>query len=60
MIEKKTTMLKKRIKTEKGLWNPLCYDCVSAKIFDKAGADLIAAGDSRGAGCASETRGRCA
>jgi 2-methylisocitrate lyase-like PEP mutase family enzyme len=42
MTEKKTTMLKKRIKTEKGLWNPLCYDCVSAKIFDKAGADLIA------------------
>ena len=22
MTEKKTTMLKKRIKTEKGLWNP--------------------------------------
>ena len=42
MTEKKTTKLKKRIKTEKGLWNPLCYDCVSAKIFDKAGADLIA------------------
>ena len=42
MTEKKTTLLKKRIKTEKGLWNPLCYDCVSAKIFDKAGADLIA------------------
>jgi 2-methylisocitrate lyase-like PEP mutase family enzyme len=42
MAEKKTTILKKRIKTEKGLWNPLCYDCVSAKIFDKAGADLIA------------------
>lgn len=42
MSEKKTTQFKKRIKTEKGLWNPLCYDCVSAKIFDKAGADLIA------------------
>ncbi len=42
MKEKKTTAFKKRIKNEKGLWNPLCYDCVSAKIFDKAGADLIA------------------
>jgi 2-methylisocitrate lyase-like PEP mutase family enzyme len=42
MPEKKTTKFKKRIQTEKGLWNPLCYDCVSAKIFDKAGADLIA------------------
>src|SRR5512145_593644 len=42
MDEKKTTALKRRIKTEKGLWNPLCYDCVSAKIFDKAGADLVA------------------
>ena len=42
MTEKKTTLLKKRIKTEKGLWNPLCYDCVSARIFDRAGADLIA------------------
>jgi 2-methylisocitrate lyase-like PEP mutase family enzyme len=41
-MEKKTTMLKRRIKGEKGLWNPLCYDCVSARIFDKAGADLIA------------------
>ncbi len=42
MEEKKTTAFKKRIKSEKGLWNPLCYDCVSARIFDKAGADLIA------------------
>jgi 2-methylisocitrate lyase-like PEP mutase family enzyme len=42
MTERKTTLLKKRIKTEKGLWNPLCYDCVSARIFDRAGADLIA------------------
>jgi len=42
MKEKKTALLKKRIKSEKGLWNPLCYDCVSARIFDKAGADLIA------------------
>jgi 2-methylisocitrate lyase-like PEP mutase family enzyme len=39
---KKTTKFKQRIKTEKGLWNPLCYDCVSAKIFADAGADLIA------------------
>jgi 2-methylisocitrate lyase-like PEP mutase family enzyme len=42
MKDKKTTKLKQRIKTEKGLWNPLCYDCVSAKIFSEAGADLIA------------------
>jgi 2-methylisocitrate lyase-like PEP mutase family enzyme len=42
MREKKTTRLRKRIETEKGLWNPLCYDCVSARIFDRAGADLIA------------------
>jgi len=39
---KKTTLLRRRIETEKGLWNPLCYDCVSARIFEKAGADLIA------------------
>lgn len=42
MAEKKTTLLRKRIYSEKGLWNPLCYDCISAKIFDKAGADVIA------------------
>ncbi len=42
MKEKKTALLKKRIKSEKGLWNPLCYDCVSARIFRQAGADLIA------------------
>jgi 2-methylisocitrate lyase-like PEP mutase family enzyme len=42
MKEKKTTRLRRRIETEKGLWNPLCYDCVSARIFDRAGADLIA------------------
>ncbi len=42
MAEKKTALLKKRIRTEKGLWNPLCYDCVSARIFEKAGADIIA------------------
>lgn len=42
MKKKKTTLLRRRIETERGLWNPLCYDCVSAKIFEKAGADLIA------------------
>ncbi len=42
MAEKKSTILKRRIRNEKGLWNPLCYDCVSARIFDRAGADLIA------------------
>jgi 2-methylisocitrate lyase-like PEP mutase family enzyme len=42
MGKKKTTLLRRRIDTEKGLWNPLCYDCVSARIFEKAGADLIA------------------
>ena len=42
MVEKKTTLLRRRINSEKGLWNPLCYDCLSAKIFDKAGADVIA------------------
>ncbi|HEX2967069.1 MAG TPA: isocitrate lyase/PEP mutase family protein [Syntrophorhabdaceae bacterium] len=42
MGEKKSTIFKRRIRNEKGLWNPLCYDCVSARIFDKAGADLIA------------------
>jgi 2-methylisocitrate lyase-like PEP mutase family enzyme len=39
---KKSTLLRKRIETEKGLWNPLCYDCISARIFEKAGADIIA------------------
>jgi len=42
VAEKKTTLLRKRVYSEKGLWNPLCYDCISAKIFDKAGADVIA------------------
>ncbi len=42
MAEKKTTLLRRRIETEKGLWNPLCYDCISARIFEKAGADIIA------------------
>lgn len=42
MTEKKTTLLRRRIQNEKGLWNPLCYDCISAKIFDRAGADIIA------------------
>lgn len=42
MAEKKTTLLRKRINSEKGLWNPLCYDCLSARIFDKVGADVIA------------------
>ena len=42
MAQKKTTLLRRRIEKEKGLWNPLCFDCVSAKIFEKAGADLIA------------------
>lgn len=42
MAVRKTTLLRKRINSEKGLWNPLCYDCLSARIFDKAGADVIA------------------
>ena len=42
MAKKKTTLLRRRIEKEKGLWNPLCHDCVSARIFEKAGADLIA------------------
>lgn len=36
-----STLLRERIEKEKGLWNPLCYDCISARIFEKAGADLI-------------------
>jgi 2-methylisocitrate lyase-like PEP mutase family enzyme len=40
--QKKTTLLRNRIRTETCLWNPLCYDCVSAKVFAKAGADIIA------------------
>ena len=42
MTMKKSTALRERIKTEKCLWNPLCYDCVSAKVFAEAGADIIA------------------
>ncbi len=40
--QKKSKLLRDRIATEKGLWHPLCYDCVSARIFAEAGADLIA------------------
>jgi 2-methylisocitrate lyase-like PEP mutase family enzyme len=39
---KKSALLRQRIENEKGLWNPCCYDCISAKIFDAAGADVIA------------------
>lgn len=42
MQQKKSRLLRHRIATEKGLWHPLCYDCVSARIFAEAGADLIA------------------
>lgn len=41
MAKKKTTLLRRRIETEKGLWNPLSHDCVSARILEKAGADII-------------------
>ena len=41
-MKKKSTVLRQRIEKEKGLWNPCCYDCISARIFDKAGADVIA------------------
>jgi methylisocitrate lyase len=39
---KKSKLLRDRIATEKGLWHPLCYDCVSARIFAEADSDLIA------------------
>ena len=42
MQQKKSRLLRERMATEKGLWHPLCYDCVSARIFAEAGADLIA------------------
>jgi 2-methylisocitrate lyase-like PEP mutase family enzyme len=42
MAPKKSTLLRKQLETEKGLWNPLCYDCISARIFEMAGADIIA------------------
>jgi 2-methylisocitrate lyase-like PEP mutase family enzyme len=41
-MKKKSTLLRERIENEKGLWNPCCYDCLSARIFDTAGADVIA------------------
>ena len=41
-MKKKSTLLRERIENEKGLWNPCCYDCLSARIFDAAGADVIA------------------
>lgn len=41
-MKKKSTLLRQRIENEKGLWNPCCYDCLSARIFDAAGADVIA------------------
>jgi 2-methylisocitrate lyase-like PEP mutase family enzyme len=41
-MKKKSTILRQRIEKEKGLWNPCCYDCISARIFEKAGADVIA------------------
>jgi 2-methylisocitrate lyase-like PEP mutase family enzyme len=40
-VLKKSTLFRKRIEKEKGLWNPCCYDCISARIFEKAGADII-------------------
>ncbi|MBN1629413.1 MAG: isocitrate lyase/PEP mutase family protein, partial [Thermoleophilia bacterium] len=42
MQQKKSRLLRERMATDKGLWHPLCYDCVSARIFAEAGADLIA------------------
>lgn len=42
MQQKKSELLRHRIATEKGLWHPLCYDCVSARVFAGAGADVIA------------------
>ena len=38
---KKSTLLRQRLSEKKGLWNPCCYDCISARLFSQAGADLI-------------------
>ncbi|MBI5440677.1 MAG: isocitrate lyase/PEP mutase family protein [Deltaproteobacteria bacterium] len=42
MREKMSTVLRRRLQTEKALWNPLCYDAISARVFEHAGADVLA------------------
>lgn len=42
MLEKKTTVLRRLIEKKKVTLQPLCYDCISARIFEKAGFEVIA------------------